>query len=103
MAAGARVVRCRGAALGVSTLLIPMVGSTGEGRPPRVGIGASLGEGPRAGKSMAGSTPGPLHTQSHLAASGTAAPWLLHGHLVLQREWPPSPLRRTAQCPTLPA
>lgn len=51
--------------------------------------GGGLGEGPRAGRGVAGGSPGPLHTWSLLAASGTAAAWLLHGLLTLQRGWSP--------------
>lgn len=66
------------------------------------GWGVGVGEGPRAGRRC---PPTPSsHTWSLLAASGTAGPGLLHGHLALQREeGPPSPLRRKAQSPTLPA
>lgn len=45
-AVGTGVARCHEAALGVSTPLILMVGSTGEGRPPRVGMGAVWEKGP---------------------------------------------------------
>lgn len=72
-------------------------GQDKERRPPQGGGW----EKPRAGRRCPSPSP---RTWSLLAASGTAVPRLLHSHLALQREGgPPSPLRRKAQRPTLPA
>ena len=78
---------------GVFTLLICMVGRTGEGGLPRAGGGGER----RAQSKQEG--PPARRTRSLLAASGTAASRLLHGRLTLQMEGAPQSAQEEGPVP----